>query len=218
MARAAAARGHAYLAITDHTRSLPITHGFDPRRARASLQEIRSLACRLAKPKLLAGVEVDILEDGRLDLPDRVLAEMDFVVAAVHSHFSMDRKAMTRRIIRAMRNRWVHALAHPTGRLLGRREPYPLDLEEVASAAAAEGVWLELNGQPERMDLGDLAARAAHERGARVIVSSDAHSVDELRYLELGLSIARRAWLRKEDIVNTLSAQQLEKQLAARRR
>jgi DNA polymerase (family 10) len=195
-----------------------MTHGFDPRRARASLREIRSLAERISKPLLLAGLEVDILEDGRLDLPDRVLAEMDVVVAAVHSHFAMGRKQMTERIVRAIRNRWVHALAHPSGRLLGQREAYEVDLDEVASVAASEGVWLELNGQPQRMDLGDVAARAAHERGARVLVSSDAHSVDELRYRELGLSIARRAWLRKQDVVNTSCARELARQLTARRR
>jgi DNA polymerase (family 10) len=217
MAHGAADLGLEYLAVTDHTRALAMTHGFDARRARASLRQIRSLAERLEKPALLAGVEVEILADGRLDLPDAVLAELDFVVAAVHSQLRMSRADMTRRVVRALRNRWVHALAHPTGRLLGQREPVDLDLEQVASAAAAEGVWLELNGQPDRMDLGDIAARAARERGVRFIVSSDAHSVAELRHARLGLSIARRAWLGKEDVINALPLRELHKQLRARR-
>jgi hypothetical protein len=159
MAAAAQARGYEYIALTDHSRRVAMTHGLDPARLARQLHEIDRLNDRLKGFTILRGIEVDILKDGRLDLPDASLAKLDVVVAAVHSHFDLPRKAQTERVVRALENRHVSILAHPTGRLLGEREPYDIDMDAVISTVRKAGCYLEINAEPDRLDLNDLHAR-----------------------------------------------------------
>jgi DNA polymerase (family 10) len=201
MARAARAAGLEYLAITDHSRRLAAAHGLDPVRLRRQLAEIE--AVKVEGLALLKGIEVDILEDGTLDLPDAVLAELDVVVAAVHSAFQLPRARQTERVLRALAHPRVTILAHPAGRLLGARAGCDLDMLKIARAAAAHGKILELNAQPERLDLDDLHCRMAKEEGARVAISSDAHGPAQFEYLRWGIGQARRGWLEAADVVNT---------------
>ncbi|ROR32395.1 DNA polymerase/3'-5' exonuclease PolX [Inmirania thermothiophila] len=217
MARAAQARGLEYLAITEHSRRLRIARGLDERGLLRHFTAIDELNARLEGITLLKGVEVDILEDGRLDLPDRVLERCEVVVAAVHSAFGLDAGRQTRRILRALDHPLVHVLAHPTGRLLGRRPPYAVDLAAVIRRAARNGVWLELNANPWRLDLDDVHCRMARDEGARIALSSDAHAAAELDHLRHGIDQARRGWLEARDVVNTRPLEALRPLLAARR-
>ncbi len=204
MARAARDLGHRYLAITEHSRHLGVARGLDGDRLLAHGEAIDRLNEKLKGIRLLKGVEVDILEDGTLDLPDEVLARLDVVVGAVHSAFGLSRKRQTERVIRAMDNPRLHILAHPTARLIGRRRACDLDMERVMDAAVERGCFLELNAQPQRLDLDDLHCRMAKERGLKVAISSDAHSAGQLAYLRHGVGQARRGWLEKGDVLNTL--------------
>jgi DNA polymerase (family 10) len=201
MARAARAAGLEYLAITDHSRRLAAAHGLDPLRLRRQLAEID--AVEVEGLALLKGIEVDILDDGTLDLPDAVLGELDVVVAAVHSAFQLPRARQTERVLRALAHPRVTMLAHPVGRLLGARPGCDLDMLKIARAAAAHGKILELNAQPERLDLDDLHCRMAKEEGVRVAISSDAHGPAQFEYLRWGIGQARRGWLEAADVVNT---------------
>ena len=167
MAQAARARGYEYLAITDHSQRLTVAHGLDAARLARQIEEVDRLNAALHGFTLLKGVEVDILEDGALDLPDSILSRLDLVVAAVHSHFELPREAQTRRIIRAMDNPHVSIIAHPTGRLIGQRAPYDLDFGQIAAAAAERGCRLEINAAPDRLDLDDVHAYAAKEAKVR---------------------------------------------------
>jgi len=204
MVAAARALGHAYIAITEHTQVLKITRGLDRKGLLAQRRAIARLNERHEKPVVLWGAEVDILEDGTLDLDDATLAELDVVLASVHTHLDMPRAAMTDRIVRAIRHPAVHVLAHPTSRLIGKRAPTAVDLERVIAAAAATGALLEINGQPDRLDLDDVYARAARDAGVGLVISTDAHHVDELRYLRYGVDVARRAWCEPKHVANTL--------------
>jgi DNA polymerase (family 10) len=215
MVEAARAHGHEYIAITDHTRSVRVAGGLTRGEFHRQFREIERIQKRTRGLTILKGAEVDILEDGTLDLDEATLAELDVVVAAVHSKFDMPRTAMTRRIVRALRRRHVQILAHPTGRLIGRREPYPLDFDEVVRAAADHGVALEINAQPERLDLNDVQARAAHEAGVRLVISTDAHRTEELAFMRYGVDQARRAWCEARHVLNT---QPIDKLRAALRR
>ena len=203
MAAAAHRLGHAYIAITDHSRALAMANGLDERRALEHAARVRALNGRFDGLTLLAGIECDILPDGRMDLVDDCLAQLDIVIASVHSQFSMDEAQMTDRVLRAIECRWVDILAHPTGRLLLKREGYRLNMERVAAAAARHGVALEINCQTDRMDLNDAHARLARERGARLVISTDAHSVPALGNQRWGLAMARRAWASPDDVLNT---------------
>jgi DNA polymerase (family 10) len=203
MAAAARALGHRYVAITDHSQALAMANGLDERRALAHAARIRALDAQLDGITLLAGIECDIRPDGTLDLADDCLAQLDLVVVSVHSAFQQDEAQMTDRVLRALENPWVDVLGHPTGRLLLRREPYRLDLERVVAAAAAHGVALEINCQLDRLDLGDTQARLARDRGARLVISTDAHSTPALTWQQWGVRVARRAWLTREDVLNT---------------
>ena len=176
MAAAAQARGYEYIALTDHSRRVAMTHGLDPARLARQIHEIDRLNEKLKNFTILKGIEVDILRDGSLDLPDSSLAKLDVVVAAVHSHFDLPRQAQTERVVRAMENRHVSILAHPTGRLIGEREPYDIDMDRVISAAREAGCYLEINAEPDRLDLNDLHAHAAKLAGVKLAVSTDAHS------------------------------------------
>jgi DNA polymerase (family X) len=203
MASAAAEQGLAYIAITDHSKSLAMANGLDEPRALAHAARIRALDAEGAGVRLLAGIECDIKPDGSLDLADDCLAALDLVVASVHSAFNQDRQQMTDRLLRAIDNPHVDIVGHPTGRLLLRREPYPLDVDAVIGAAARHGVALEINSQVDRLDLNDVYARLARDRGVPIVISSDAHSQAALASLRWGVVVARRAWLRPADVLNT---------------
>ena len=203
MARAAQARGYEYMALTDHSRRVAMAHGLDPARLARQSHEIDRINERLKDFTILKGIEVDILKDGSLDLPDSSLAKLDIVVAAIHSHFDLPRKAQTERIVRALENPRVSILAHPTGRLIGEREPYDADMDIVISAARKAGCYLEINAEPDRLDLNDLHAHAAKLAGVKLAVSTDAHSIDAFRCMRFGIDQARRAWLTANDVLNT---------------
>ncbi len=204
MARAARALGREYIAITEHSQSLAMAGGLDERAALDHARTVRALNGRIEGLTLLAGIECDILPDGRLDLADDCLAELDYVVASVHSAFGIDEIAMTERLLRALSCPWVDALGHPTGRILLRREGYGVRLEQVAIEAARLGVALEINCQIDRLDLSDINARLARDRGARLVISTDAHAPAALDWMRWGVTVARRAWLRPADILNTM--------------
>ncbi len=210
MAAAAHARGCQYIAITDHSKALAMANGLDERRALEHAARVRAMNGRFDGLTLLAGIECDILEDGTLDLADDCLAQLDIVVASVHSRFSQDEPRMTDRVLRALESPYVDILGHPTGRLLLKRDPMQLHFDRVATAAAEKRVALEMNCQVHRLDLNDILARAARERGATLVVSTDAHSVTELtNNLQWGIRMARRAWLEPEAILNTRSLDEL---------
>ena len=213
MVAAARKRGLAYVAITDHSRRVTMARGLDARRLRQHWKAIDRLAGKVKGITVLKGVELDILEDGRLDLPDDVLAEADWVVASIHYGQNQPRERITRRLLNAIRNPHVHAIGHPTGRLIGKRKGYEVDLDAVFKAAADSGCLLELNSQPERLDLDDVALRAARERGVGIVISTDAHSVEELGLLEFGVYQARRAGLEARDVANTRTLTQFRKLL-----
>jgi DNA polymerase (family 10) len=209
MAAAAHRLGHQYIAITDHSKALAMANGLDERRALAHAARVRALNGRYEGLTLLAGIECDILADGTLDLADDCLAQLDFVVASVHSQFTQEPARLTDRVLRALECPWVDVLGHPTARRLLRREPLQLDLEAVTASAARHGVALEINCQIERLDLSDANARLALERGVRLVISTDAHETKELTNLTWGLHMARRAWAQPGDVLNTLPLTQM---------
>ncbi len=209
MARAARALGREYVAITEHSQSLVMAGGLDEHSALEHARAVRALNGRIDGLAVLAGIECDILPDGRLDLAEDCLAQLDYVVASVHSAFSQDEMAMTDRLLRALSCPWVDALGHPTGRLLLRREGYGFRLEQVALEAARLGVALEINCQIDRLDLNDINARLARDRGAQLVISTDAHAPAALGWMRWGVTVARRAWLRPGDILNTMPVESL---------
>jgi DNA polymerase (family 10) len=213
MAAAARERGYAYIAITDHSQRVTIAHGLDPARLSRQIDEVDRLNDKLDGFVVLKGVEVDILVDGRLDLPDKILSRLDVVVAAVHYKFNLSRQAQTERVIRAMDDRNMSILAHPTGRLIGEREPYDVDMERVIAAAHERGCHLEVNAEPERLDLTDVHAQAAKSMGVKVAISTDAHTTAALGYMRFGVDQARRGWLESADVINTRPLGELRKLL-----
>ncbi len=204
MVAAAQARGLQYIAITDHTQSLAMTNGLDEARAFAAAERIRAHSATITGFTVLAGIECDILADGRLDLEDDCLAALDIVVASVHSAMQQDEVEMTARVIKAIEHPSVDIIGHLTGRMLLRREPARVNIEKVIDAAAANGVALEINSQPYRLDLSDSHARLARDRGVKIAINSDAHEIDALGFTRWGVLTARRAWLGKDDVINTL--------------
>lgn len=213
MAQAAKDRGYDYLAITDHSRRLTMTGGLDEKRLREQMKEIERLNDSLKGITLLKGIEVDILEDGSLDLPDEVLEELDLVVCSVHHKLNLSEKKQTERVLKALENPNVNVLAHPTGRMIGEREPYDLDIERVMDAAKENGCFLELNANPDRLDLNDIHCKMAKEMGVKLSIATDAHSISDLDNMRFGIGQARRGWLEKKDIINTRTVRQLEKLL-----
>lgn len=209
MALAAQQHGWQYLAITDHSRRLSIAHGLDADRLLRQLDEIDRLNDELPSLTLLKGIEVDILADGSLDLPDVLLARLDIVVAAVHSHFHLSASQQTTRIRRAMDSRYFNILAHPTGRLLQERDGYPVDIEAIIGHAKQRGCFLELNAQPQRLDLNEQYCRLAKAQGVLLSIASDAHRCSDFDLLEYGIGQARRGWLESADVLNTRSLAQL---------
>jgi DNA polymerase (family 10) len=214
MAMAAKARGYEYLAITDHTRHAAIAHGLDPQRLAAQIDEIDRLNDELQGIRLLKGSEVDILADGKLDLPDPLLKRLDLAVCAIHYRFELDARAQTERILRAMDNRYCSILAHPTGRLIGERPGYAVDLDRVLEGAKQRGCFIELNAHPSRLDLDDVHCRAAKEMGLKVAIGTDAHSTVGLGAMRYGIDQARRGWLEAKDVLNARSWPELKTLLA----
>jgi DNA polymerase (family X) len=217
MAAAAHQLGHRYIAITDHSKALAMANGLDERRALEHAAQVRALNGRFEGLTVLAGVECDILADGSMDLAHDCLAQLDIVVASVHSQFSQDQQQMTDRVLRALECPWVDVLGHPTGRRLLKREPIQLDMSAVVAAAAQHGVVLEINCQPDRLDLGDTHARLAVEHGVPLVISTDAHATGALQRLQWGVLMARRAWAQPTDILNTLPVDQMRARLRRHR-
>jgi DNA polymerase (family 10) len=217
MAAAAHQLGHRYIAITDHSKALAMANGLDERRALEHAANVRALNGRFEGLTVLAGVECDILADGSMDLAHDCLAQLDIVVASVHSQFSQDQQQMTDRVLRALECPWVDVLGHPTGRRLLKREPIQLDMSAVVAAAAQHGVVLEINCQPDRLDLGDTHARLAVEHGVPLVISTDAHATGALQRLQWGVVMARRAWAQPTDILNTLPVDQMRARLRRHR-
>lgn len=203
MAAAAQARGYSYIALTDHSRRQTMSHGLDPARVARQIREIGKLNAKLSGFTILTGIEVDILKDGALDLPDATLAKLDVVIASVHSFFDLPREAQTERLIRAMHNPHVSIVGHPSGRLIGEREPYAIEMDAVISAARELDCVLEINAEPDRLDLNDIHAQMAKSKGVKIAISTDAHSANAYEYMRFGVDQARRAWLTANDVVNT---------------
>jgi len=217
LAREGAARGYDYLAICDHSQSLKVAHGMSVARLRQQMEQIRALNRRLRGFRLLMGAEVDILTDGSMDYPGEILASLDFVIGSIHSGFSQSEATLTRRLVTAMRNPYVTLIAHPTGRLMGQRDPYAVDLETVFKAAAETGTALEINAFPRRLDLCDTAARRANALGVTLAISTDTHSLDQLDNITIGLGVARRAWLEPCDLLNCRPLDRLLEWIARKR-
>ena len=204
MAEAAKERGYKYMAITDHSKNLAFANGLDDKRAVEHIQRIRAADDQIEGIRIFAGIEVDILADGTLDLSDSVLEQMDIVIASVHSHFNQSPAEMTDRLLKAVQNPNTSLLGHPTGRLLLRREGYAFDLDAVLKSAAQKKVAMELNAYPDRLDLCDRHLRLAKQHGVKIVINTDSHHTSHMEKIRFGILQARRAWLTKEDVLNTL--------------
>ncbi len=213
MAHAAIELGYEYLAVTDHSKRIAMAHGFDEERLAERNEEIDRLNEKGAGIMLLKSIEVDILEDGSLDLADPILKQLDLAVCSIHSKFNLSREKQTERIIRAMDNPYFSILAHPSGRLINSRSPYDVDMERVIVAAKQRGCVLELNGHPDRLDLADVNCKMAKEMGVKIALSTDAHSKTDLALMRFGVAQARRGWLEPGDVINTRSLPDLKKAL-----
>ena len=214
MVEAAKARGYEYVAITDHSKHATVARGLDEKRLSKQLDEIEKLSEEFGDFHILKSSEVDILADGKLDLSDIMLKRLDVVVAAVHYKFELDAREQTERMLRAMDNKYMSILAHPSGRLLGEREAYPVDLERVIEGAKERGVVLELNAHPARLDLDEVHCKLAKDMGVKLVISTDAHSTFGLDTMRFGVGQARRAWLERKDVLNTRSWARLKKAIA----
>ena len=214
MARSAKKRGYDYIAICDHSPAIGITNGLTEERLLMQIGEIDRLNTTLKDFTVLRGIEVDIKSNSLLDLEDNVLSQLDLVVAAVHTKFTQSKDEMTRRIIKGIENPHVHIIAHPTGRIIGKREPYQVDMDKVLDACGANGTALELNAYPERLDLSDINCRKAKEKGVKIAISTDAHSQAHLEWITFGVATARRGWIEPADVINSLSLSGLMKFLA----
>jgi DNA polymerase (family 10) len=215
MAIAARQRHYEYLVIADHSRSSAYAGGLTEEQLVKHIAQTSKVNEKVEGIEVLAGCEVDIRPDGSLDYPDELLAQLDFVTASVHSGFKMDAAAMTERIIQAMRNHFVDVIGHPTGRLIGQRDPYEVDVERLLQIASELGCAMEVNAQPHRLDLKDVHCRRAKELGVKLCISTDAHSTDQLDLMGYGIATARRGWIEPGDVLNRLP---LDKLLRSRRR
>lgn len=213
MAKAAKAKGYEYLVISDHTRALKVFGGLSAEEMLEEIEEVRKAGRKVPGIRLFTGAEVDIKSDGSLDLPDEVLAKLDFVTASVHSGFKQSREKVTGRIVRAIRSEHVDAIGHPTGRLISSRKAYDVDLDAVMTEAAKRGKCLEINAHPERLDLNDQECRRAKELGVTMVINTDAHAVQNFDLMRFGVATARRGWLEKSDILNTLPVKQVTARL-----
>jgi DNA polymerase (family 10) len=213
MATAAQERGYEYMAITDHSKNLAFANGLDDKRAEAHLKRIWAVGKRMEGINVLAGIEVDILQDGELDLSDSVLEQMDIVIASVHSHFQQEPAKMTDRLVKAISNKNVSVIGHPTGRMLLRRDAYAYDMDAILKAAARNKVAMELNAYPDRLDLCDRHLRQAKEAGVKIMIDTDAHHTSHMEKMKYGILQARRAWLTKDDVLNTMPAAKFVKMI-----
>ncbi len=205
MADAARKRGYDYIAISDHSRHVTVAKGLNAKRLRKQIEEIDRLNEKRNDIQILKSIELDILEDGCLDLPDEVLEELDLVVCSVHYKFNLSREKQTERIMKAMDNPYFNIFSHPTGRLINEREPYEINMEQIMNAAKEKGCYLELNAHPDRLDLNDIHCKMAKDMGVKVAVATDAHRIDDLDLMRFGIGQARRGWLEAEDVLNTRS-------------
>jgi DNA polymerase (family 10) len=209
MAKRAKELGYQYIAITDHSPSSRIARGLSVERLYEEQKEVEQISKKLKGIRVLMGAEVDIKSDGTLDYPDEVLKDLDVVVVSVHSGFKMDKDTMTRRIVKALKNPLVHILGHPTGRLIGERDPYEVDMDEVIKTAKAYSKAIEVNASYFRLDLNDINARKAVDSRVKIVISTDAHHPDQLYTMRLGVGTARRGWVEKKDVINSLGFNQL---------
>jgi DNA polymerase (family 10) len=211
MAAAAREHGYKYMAITDHSKNLAFANGLDDKRALEHIKRIRAANEKMDGIRIFAGIEVDILAQGDLDLSDSVLAEMDIVIASVHSQFNQEPARMTERLMRAIENPHTSLIGHPTGRLLLRRDAYSFDMDAVLKAAAQHKVAMELNSYPDRLDLSDRHLRMAKERGVKIVINTDSHHTSHMDKIRFGILQARRGWLTREDVLNTLPVEKFAK-------
>ncbi|MBN2454344.1 DNA polymerase/3'-5' exonuclease PolX [Candidatus Woesearchaeota archaeon] len=211
MVQAAKKLGYEYIAITDHSRSEPIAHGLDEDQLLFQIKEVKEADRKVKGIKVFTGSEVDIKGNGELDFPDEILKKLDIVVASIHSRFKSPKELMTKRITNALENEHVDIFGHPTGRMIYMREPYNVDLKKVYRSAIDNKVAMEINSQPKRMDLNDVHAKEAKEMGAKFVINTDAHTTSSLGFIQLGVSMARRGWLEKKDVLNTYPLKQLPK-------
>jgi DNA polymerase (family 10) len=211
------AKGYQYMAVTDHSKSTTVAGGMKEEQVLQMIAEVRALNKKMKDFRILAGCEVDIKGDGTLDFPDEIIRQLDLVLVSVHSRFKMSREEMTARIVRAVQHPLVHLLGHPTGRLIGERSAYEVDMEAVLAAARTAGTAVEINASPSRLDLNDLHARRARELGIPIAIDTDAHTIDQLDYMRFGVSVARRGWLTPRDVLNALPENQLVSWLEKKR-
>jgi DNA polymerase (family 10) len=204
MAAAAKALGYEYIALTDHSKAVTVANGLDEKRALEQIAKIHAAQKKISGIRLLTGMEVDILKDGRLDMDDEVLSQLDIVITSVHSYMNLDKAAMTDRIFAAIENPYTQIIAHPTGRLVLRRDPFDYDLQRIFEAAKRHGVVMECNSHPDRLDLKDVDLRAARDAGVKLIIDTDSHATSHLALMKYGVGTARRGWLEKKDVINTL--------------
>ncbi len=209
MALAAKGLGYEYIALTDHSKAVTVANGLDEKRTLEQIKKIQAANAKNLGIRILASSEVDVLKNGKLDLADEVLAQLDIVLVSIHSYMTMERAEMTDRILAAIENPYTQIIGHPTGRLVLRRESYPYDMERILDAAKKYGVVMECNAAPERLDLKDTYLRMAKERGVKISISTDAHTTRSLQAMRYGVQMARRGWLEKKDVINTLSLDQL---------
>jgi len=213
MAAAARALGHEYIAITDHSKAVSVANGLNDERMRTHMKNLRAADAKKLGIRVLVGSEVDILKDGQLDYSDEILAQIDVVVCSIHSYFNLDRTAMTDRMLAAIENPYTQIIGHPTGRLLLRRDPLDYDMEKVLAACAKHGVAMECNSYPDRLDLKEVYLRMCKERGVKVVISTDSHNTTNLSQIRYGVTMARRGWLEKKDVINALPVEEFLKAL-----
>ncbi|HDR88124.1 MAG TPA: DNA polymerase/3'-5' exonuclease PolX [Bacteroidetes bacterium] len=213
MASAAREKGYEYLAITDHSKKVAMAHGLDEKRLREQMEEIDRLNEEINKFRILKSIEADILEDGSIDLPDEVLKDLDLVICSIHYHRNLSKKQQTHRVLLAMENPYFNILGHPTGRLINERSPYEIDLKKIMKEALEQGCFLEVNANPDRLDLNDRYILMAREMGLKLAISTDAHTTGQLANIQYGVAQARRGWLEKDDVINTSPWNELKKLL-----
>jgi len=204
MAAAAKDRGYEYIALTDHSKAVTVANGLDEKRATKQIAKIHAAQKKISGIRLLTGMEVDILKDGRLDMDDELLAQLDIVITSVHSYMNLEKAAMTERILAAIENPYTQIIAHPTGRLVLRRDPFDYDMQKIFEAAKRHGVVMECNSHPDRLDLKDVHLRAARDAGVKLIIDTDSHATSHLDLMKYGVGTARRGWVEKKDVINTL--------------
>jgi DNA polymerase (family 10) len=213
IASAAHQRGYAFIGITDHSQSLKIANGLPEDRVQKKIHEIQKVRKKFPRLRIFCGTECDIRTDGTLDYSNKILRQFDFVYIGIHTAFKMDKESMTKRIIKGMDNDQVNFLAHPTGRLIGRRDPYEVDIEQIIDTAKETETFLEINSFPDRLDLDDVHIKQAKDHQVRFILGTDSHSINHLDFMRFGIATARRGWLEKKDILNTASIQEIEKRI-----